>query len=281
MNKKGLKNIIGIILSLSIVVSLSACGKKNDDKSSNASAVKQETKLDRIKKAGKLVIGTSADYPPYEFHKMINGKDEIVGFDIMIANEIAKDLGVKLEVKDITFNGLLEALKGDKVDFVIAGMNPTPDRAKEVDFTNIYYKAVQAVMVRTEDKDKYKSLEDLKGKKVGVQMGTVQEELAKDQIIGAEVKSLGKITDLVLELKNKKVDALVVEFPVATSYADKNKDISVSGLKFKDDSQEKGSAIAVQKNSPEFVEALNKVLDKLIQNKSIEKFVTDATNMVE
>lgn len=281
MNKKGLKNIIGIILSLSIVVSLSACGKKNDEKSSNASAVKQETKLDRIKKAGKLVIGTSADYPPYEFHKMINGKDEIVGFDIMIANEIAKDLGVKLEVKDITFNGLLEALKGDKVDFVIAGMNPTPDRAKEVDFTNIYYKAVQAVMVRTEDKDKYKSLEDLKGKKVGVQMGTVQEELAKDQIIGAEVKSLGKITDLVLELKNKKVDALVVEFPVATSYADKNKDISVSGLKFKDDSQEKGSAIAVQKNSPEFVEALNKVLDKLIQNKSIEKFVTDATNMVE
>lgn len=281
MNKKGLKNIIGIILSLSIVVSLSACAKKNDEKSSNASAVKQETELDRIKKAGKLVIGTSADYPPYEFHKMINGKDEIVGFDIMIANEIAKDLGVKLEVKDITFNGLLEALKGDKVDFVIAGMNPTPERAKEVDFTNIYYKAVQAVMVRTEDKDKYKSLEDLKGKKVGVQMGTVQEELANDQIIGAEVKSLGKITDLVLELKNKKVDALVVEFPVATSYADKNKDISVSGLKFKDDSQEKGSAIAVQKNSPEFVEALNKVLDKLIQNKSIEKFVTDATNMVE
>lgn len=281
MNKKGLKKIIGIMLSLSLVISLSACAKKTEDKGNSGAAVKTETQVDKIKAAGKLVIGTSADYPPYEFHKMINGKDEIVGFDIMIANEIAKDLGVKLEIKDITFNGLLEALKQDKVDFVIAGMTPTEERAKEVDFTKVYYKAVQAIMVRTEDKDKYKSLEDLKGKKVGVQMATIQEELAKEQITGAEVKSLGKITDLVLELKNKKVDALVIELPVATSYADKNKDLTVSGLKFKDENQEKGNAIAVKKNSPEFVEALNKVLDKLAASKTVDKFVTEANEMVE
>jgi arginine/lysine/histidine transporter system substrate-binding protein len=281
MKNKVLKKIIGVVLTLSMVISLSACAKKSDEKSPNAPAGKVETKVDKIKKAGKLVIGTSADYPPYEFHKMVNGKDEIVGFDIAIANELAKELGVKLEVKDITFNGLLEALKADKIDLIIAGMNPTPERAKEVDFTKIYYKAVQGIMVRAEDKDKYKSLADLKGKKVGVQMGTVQEELGKAEITGAEIKSLGKITDLVLELKGKKVDALVVELPVATAYADKNKDIMVSGLKFKEDSQDKGSAIAVQKNSPELVEFLNKSLDKLMTSKTIEKFVAEANEMVE
>lgn len=281
MNKRGIKKIIGIILTLSIATSFAACAKKTEEKPANATAAKTETKLDKIKKAGKLVVGTSADYAPYEFHKVINGKDEIVGFDIMIANEIAKDLGVKLEVKDITFNGLLEALKGDKVDMVIAGMNPTAERAKEVDFTKVYYRADQSVLVRTEDKDKYKNFDDLKGKKVGVQLGSLQEDLAKKQILGSEIKSLGKITDLALELKNKKIDALVMETTVATSYADKNKDLSVSGLKFKTEDQGAGSAIAIQKNSPEFLEAVNKSLDKLIQNKTVDKFVTEAIEMVE
>lgn len=273
------KLVVGIILT-AVIGTLGGCGKKADDKLSNVSA-KEETKLDKIKKSGKLVIGTSADYPPYEFHKQINGKDEIVGFDIKIAEQIAKDLGVKLEVKDMAFNGLLASLNGDKVDMIIAGMNPTEERAKSVDFSKIYYRAVQAIMVRAEDKDKYKTLDSLKGKKVGVQISTVQEELAKKQISGAEVKSLGKITDLVLELKYKKVDAIVVELPVATSYADKNKDLAVSDMKFDAASQNKGAAVAIKKNSPEFVNAVNKTLDQLMNDKSIEKFVIEANNEVE
>jgi arginine/lysine/histidine transporter system substrate-binding protein len=281
MNKKIYNILLGFILIFSMMVTLTACAKKSEEKPAAGAGVQEDTKLDKIKKSGKLVIGTSADYPPYEFVKIVNGKEQIVGFDIMIAEEIAKDLGVKLEIKDITFKGLLEALKADKIDLIIAGMNPTEERAKEVDFSKVYYKAVQAVIVRTEDKDKLKSFEDLKGKKVGVQMATTQEEIAKAEIEGAEIKSLGKITDLVLELKNKKVDALVVELPVASAYADKNSDIMVSGMKFKDDNDEKGSAIAVQKNTKELLDAINSTLERLIKDNSIDKFVTKATELVD
>ena len=90
------------------------CGSnaKKESTSSNTSA------LEAIKSKGKLVIGTSADYPPYEFHKEVDGKDQIVGFDIEIAKQFAKDLGVELEIKDMAFDGLLVALQADKVDMV-------------------------------------------------------------------------------------------------------------------------------------------------------------------
>lgn len=280
--KKSILNKIGSVLIITLMVfSLSACGKKADNATGQTASAKGETNLDKIKKSGKLIVGTSADYPPYEFHKQVNGKDEIVGFDIEIANQLAKDLGVQLEVKDITFNGLLESLKAGKIDMIIAGMNPTAERAKEVDFSKIYYTSTQAVLVRTEDKDKYKSLSDLSGKKVGAQMTTTQEQIAKSQIKGADVKSLGKVTDLILELKNKKVDALVVESTVAQSYADKNSDLTVSSAHFSMETSQKGSAIAVKKNSPELVKELNKSIDKLIKDKSIDKFVIKANTMTE
>jgi arginine/lysine/histidine transporter system substrate-binding protein len=272
MSKKTItKGIITVIL---LTVSLSLMGWVNTSSKKTASS-----KLAQIKKAGVLVIGTSADYPPYEFHKVVNGKDEIVGFDISIAKNIAKDLGVKVEFKDMDFDGLLAALVTNKIDMVIAGMNPTPERKLKVDFSDIYYQAVQVVLVRTSDKSKYTSIDSFKGKKIGVQMGTTQEALAKDQMKGSDIKSLSKVTDLILELKNNKVDGIILELPVASSYASKNKDISVTGIKLKNEA--KGSAIAVKKNSTEFVKSINKTLSKLVKNKSIDKFVTEANNQVE
>jgi arginine/lysine/histidine transporter system substrate-binding protein len=266
MKKSILKKLVAAILTISMVVTLSACGKKSTD---------------TLVSKGTLTIGTTADYPPYEFHKEINGKDTIVGFDIMIAEEIAKDLGVKVEIKDMKFDGLLAALKTNSIDLVIAGMNPTADRAKEVNFSKVYYTAVQAVIVRTEDKDKLKSFADLSGKKVGVQKATTQEKIAQEQIKGAEIKSLGKITDLVLALKSKNVDALVVEFPVAEAYADKNADIVVSSMKFSEEASQKGSALAIAKGNEELLNSVNKTLDRLMKDDKISKFVADANAMAD
>jgi polar amino acid transport system substrate-binding protein len=266
MKKSILSKVAAVVLTTSMVLTLSACSKKS-----------AETLVTK----GTLTIGTSADYPPYEFHKEINGKDTIVGFDIMIAEEIAKDLGVKVELKDMKFEGLLAALQGKKIDMVIAGMNPTAERAKEVNFSKVYYTAVQAVMVRTEDKDKLKSFEDLGTKKVGVQKGTTQEKIAQEQIKGAEIKSLGKITDLVLALKSKNVDALVVELPVAEAYADKNVDIAVSGMKFSEEASQKGSAVAIAKENEPLLASVNKTLERLIKEDKISKFVAEANNMAD
>ncbi|TDT45650.1 ABC transporter substrate-binding protein [Fonticella tunisiensis] len=280
MFKKGKNKLVAVLIIMLVVLSFSGCAKNSANAgSSNNEAKNVESAVDKIKKSGKLVLGTSADYPPYEFHKEINGKDEIVGFDIEIAKEIAKDLGVELEIKDMKFDGLLAALQAGKIDLVIAGMTPTEERKKSVDFSNIYYKAEQAVIVRAEDKDKYKTTDDLKGKKIGVQKGTTQEQIAKDEIQNAQLKSLGKVTDLVLELQNKKVDALVVEHPVATSYVSKNAGMVISDVKFKD--QDKGSAVAIKKGSTDLVNAVNKTLERLNNEKLIDKFVIDANNMVE
>lgn len=272
--KKGCSKLAAGVLLITLTIGAAGCGASG---SSGKSAT--ESAVDRIKKAGKIVVGTSADYPPYEFHKQVNGKDTIVGFDIDIANEIAKDLGVKLEIKDMKFDGLLPALDTGNVDMVIAGMTPTPERQKNVDFSKIYYTAVQTVVVRANDKAALNSIDALKGKKVGVQKGSVQEGIAKDQMPNSEAKALSKISDEVLELKNNKVDALIVEKPVANAYAQKNADIIISDMKLKQD--ESGSAVAVKKGSSALTEAINKTLDRLLMDKSIDKMVTDETNAIQ
>lgn len=282
-----IKNKAIVLMLLSLILLISACGTKpaatteqtGGADSTSATEKQNESKLDKIKKAGKIVVGTSADYPPYEFHKEINKKDEIVGFDIEIAKEIAKDLGVELELKDMRFEGLLAALEAGNVDFVISGMTPTPERMKAVDFTKIYYTAVQKVVIRAEDKDKFTTVESLKGLKVGAQKGATQEKIVKEQMPGSEVKPLGKISDLMLELKNKKVDALVVELPVAEAYLSKNKDLVIADIQLA--TEDSGSAIALKKGSPDLVEAMNKTLDRLINDKSIDKFVAEANELVE
>ncbi|GIP37217.1 amino acid ABC transporter [Paenibacillus sp. J31TS4] len=254
-----------ILAVVALVGVLAGCGQKDT--------------LADVQKKGTLVLGTSADYPPYEFHKSINGKDEIVGFDIEIAKEVAKDLGVKLEIKDMKFDGLLASLKSGNVDIVMAGMTPDEERKKSVDFTKIYYTAEQGIVVRAEDADKFKTMEDLKGLKIGAQKGAVQEKIATEQIPNAQVKPLGKISDLMLELKNKKVDALVVELPVANSYVAKNKDLALSPAKPKDDVG--GSAIAANKGNAELIDKMNATIDRLEKDKTIDKLVTEAIELVE
>jgi arginine/lysine/histidine transporter system substrate-binding protein len=282
MNIK-LKKVMAISTIAFMTLGFVACGKKDAAASNTAQASQnkttEQTKVDKIKKAGQLIVGTSADYPPYEFHKSISGNDNIVGFDVEIAKEIAKDLGVKLVIKDMDFKGLLNALESGNIDMVLAGMTPTDERKQSVDFSNIYYTATQTLVVRTEDKDKIKSIQDLDGKGLGVQKGSIQEDIAKNQLPKAQPKALGKISDLALALKTKKVDAAIIESPVASSYVNANKDLIISDVKLK--TEDAGSAVAVKKGEQDFVDAINKTLDKLKSSKAIDKMVIDANSLVE
>ena len=279
MLKNTLKKIVGVSLMLTTIIAFTACGNKQNSSTDGSQDKSESAAMQKIKKNGKLVIGTSADYPPYEFHKSVNGKDEIVGFDVEIGKQIAKDLGVQLEIKDMKFDGLLAALDQGNVDIIVAGMNPTEERKKSVDFSNVYYTAVQSVILRTSDKDKIKSIDDLKGKKVAVQKGATQEEIAKNQLPNSQAVALPKISDLILSLKNNRADAVIVELPVATSNVNSNKDLFISDIKVKNEVE--GSAVAVKKGSTDLVQAINKTIDRLTKDKSIDKYVTDATNSVE
>jgi ABC-type amino acid transport/signal transduction systems, periplasmic component/domain len=134
----------------------------------NTQASATDPTLTAIKKRGYMVLGVSADYPPYEFHKTINGQDKIVGFDISLARQVAKDIGVELRIKEMGFDSLLGSLKTGKVDMIVSAMTPTPEREKEVAFSKSYLTVAQKVVVRKGEENKYRSVMDFKGQKVGV-----------------------------------------------------------------------------------------------------------------
>ncbi|MDM5277252.1 ABC transporter substrate-binding protein/permease [Paenibacillus silvae] len=220
----------------------------------------------------KLVLGTSADFAPYEFHKVINGKDEIVGFDIAIAKEIAKDLGAELVIEDMGFDGLLPALQSGRVDLVISGMTPTDERKKSIDFSEPYYKSKQVIMVRNVDKDKYPDMKALENAKIGVQKGSIQETIGQ-KIPGAKLTSLDKISDIVLQLQTKRVDAAIVEDTVAAGYLD-----DMIGLApAVPDEEQVEAAIGIRKGNTELLTAVNQTLERLKSENKINKMVTDAS----
>lgn len=264
------KKIVAVATVAVLAISIVGCGSPSSDSVN-------KTELDKIKESGKLVIGTTADYPPYEFHATINGKDEIKGFDISIAQALADDLGVKLEIKDMDFDGLLVALQGGKVDMVFAGMTPTDERKQNVDFSDIYFTADQRFILRSGEEGSVKSLDDLKGKKIGVQKGSIQEGIAKENFDEANIKSLPKVTDLVLDLKNNKVDALLVEDGVAKINCDKNEGIVMSDFIVKD--KDGGSAIALKKGATELQTQANNTINKLKAEGKITEFISNANDL--
>lgn len=272
MKKNLLKNIAVLTLIGSLCLGLAACGKKAD-------AANSESQIDKIKKAGKLVVGTSADYPPYEFHATRNGEDKIVGFEMSIANEVAKDLGVKLEINDMDFDGVLNAIPAGKVDMGIASINPTDERRKNMDFSDIYFKAPQTVIIREADKDKYTTVESLYGKEIGAQKGTIQYQIAESQITGAKLKGLGKVTDLVLALQSGKVEGIVVESVVAEAYVKNNEGLAVVPFELQDLS-DGGCAVAIKKGNSDLTEQVNKTIKRLVDDGSINKFIDEAKKIM-
>ena len=161
------------------------------------------TVMKKIKKSGKLVVGMSADYPPLEFTKNVNGKNKFVGVDVELAKQIAKDLGVKLEIKNMDFDSLLVALETGKIDVIISGMTPTAERKKSIDFSKIYYaeKSDYFVINKT-NKAKYTSTASFKGKTVGAQTGSLQYTFLKKNAAksGIKFKGLAKISNLLMAL---------------------------------------------------------------------------------
>ncbi|HSH34620.1 transporter substrate-binding domain-containing protein [Schnuerera sp.] len=268
--KKNISLFLVIIIVLSSLIV--ACGMENEANLEGEDLEVETYSLEGIKNKGKLVMGTSADYPPFEFHTMIDGKDEIVGFDIEIAKYIADELGVELEIKDMDFDKLLGGLSTGMLDIVIAGMNPDPER--EANFTDIYYEANLSVLVAKENKSNITSVEDLEGKNIGVQIGTTQEDIAQTKIKDADVKSLSTNPDIVMNLKTKKIDCALMEAPVAESFAKANDDIMVvEDLTI--DSGTGGVAIAVKEDNDELTEKLNEILAKAKSEGLLEKWLVE------
>ncbi|MGX6977701.1 ABC transporter substrate-binding protein/permease [Vagococcus elongatus] len=224
-------------------------------------AEEEDPVYDKVMESGELVIGLSAGYAPYEFHATVDGKDTIVGFDISIANKIADDLGVKLKITEMNFDSLLGALKTGKIDAIISGMSPTPERLQEVNFSDSYMEVEQKVIIRKENAEKFLTVNDFDGAKVGVQKQSTQEALAKKELLGSQLVSLPKGADVVLNLQNKKVDAAVLESVVAEAYASQDKNLFVTDVAFEDGKKE--TAIAISKSAPVLEAKINESIQEI------------------
>ncbi|GAP02269.1 amino acid ABC transporter periplasmic protein [Fructobacillus pseudoficulneus] len=233
---------------------------------SSVTAAETDPALERIQKKGTLTVGLSADYAPYEFHSQINGKDQIVGFDVSLAKAVAKKLGVKLEIQDMGFDALLGALKTGKIDMIASGFSDTPERESQVDFSHVYLRSPQTMLVLKTNESKYRSgdLSAFSGQKIGAQTQTIQEDAAKS-IPGAMVVSLQKYPNLISQLSQGVVAGVVAEKTIAQAYADQNSKFAVVTPKFSSNSTGT-SSIAVSKNSPALVAQINSVIDKVTTN---------------
>ncbi|WP_415586793.1 ABC transporter substrate-binding protein/permease [Liquorilactobacillus mali] len=227
--------------------------------------------LQKIKDKGTLVVGTSADYPPYEFTVKQSGKTTYVGLDIEIAKKFAKDLGVKLEIKNMNFDSLLVALETHKVDAVISGMNPTPERQKSVDFSNVYYRGKQYMLINKKDAALYKNIHSFKNKTIGAQAGSLQYDLVKKQMKNNQIKGLAKLNDLVIALESGKVNAVAMEEATAKAFAQNNTSLKVINPEFNVDSSQTGSAMAFPKGATSLVQAANKTIAQIKKKNLINK----------
>ncbi len=218
-----------------------------------------------------LVMATSADYPPYEFYETAGGEGEPIGFDIDIAKYITEQLGYELEIQDMDFNGIIPALQAGRVDFAMAGMTPTEERKESVDFSDVYYDAKNTIVANADAG--FETYEDLAGKTVGVQLGSIQENEAKEQaetIEGMTIEPRNRVSELVQEIKAGRLDAAIVEDTVAKGYIANNPDLTFVTLESDDAS---GSAIAFPKDSSLLAE-FEPVLAEMQESGELETLVT-------
>ncbi|ANK60558.1 ABC transporter substrate-binding protein/permease [Loigolactobacillus backii] len=227
--------------------------------------------LARIQRKGTLVMGNSPNYPPYEFQVNKNGKEKIVGMDIEIGKKIAHDLGVKLVIKKMSFDSLLVALETGKVDMILSGMSPTPERRKNVDFSNVYYSGGQDILINKADKGLYHNKDSFRSKKIGAETGTLQYDQAKKQMPGIKVVGMDNASDLILALKTHKVDGVAKDEASATAYAKNDPDLIALKGHFKTSKAEAGNAIALPKGSTSLRLAINKSLNTIKQKNLIQK----------
>ncbi len=213
---------------------------------------------DNIEKP-KYTVAFEATFAPLEFRDEKTG--EFTGFDIELIKAIGKVEGFDVELKDMGFDGIVSSVKTGNIDIGASGLTIREDRLESVDFSIPYYQAGLGIVVRANE-DKIKSFEDLKGKKIAVQIGTTGADYAKT-IKGAKVTDFDQVTDALMEVKNGGADALVNDNPVNQYYVSKSKkDYKIVG----DILESEYYGIAVKKGNTELLEKINNGLKKLKEN---------------
>ncbi|MBU5332665.1 ABC transporter substrate-binding protein [Anaerocolumna aminovalerica] len=269
-----MKKILSIIFIMVMAISLVACGTKKDGtngKGKDTTAEKENTEGNTSTGTKeKLIVGTEPGFAPYEYME----GDKVVGIDMDIAKAIADAMGKELEIKTMDFDGALLAVQQGKVDFVAAGVSVDEDRLKVMDFSVDYVNSTE-VVVTLKDNSKVASVDDLNDKVIGVQQGNIADIYVSnpENITAKEVKRYKKFAQASEDLKNGKIDCIVMDLYPAEELAAANDNLVIlDGVLFEDK-----YAIAVKKGNQELLDQINEVINQLIEDGKIEEFTANHT----
>lgn len=259
---KKYQRIMGILTVLIVAVLLVAgCGQSTAPANSAS-----QSRIDQIKKNGKLVLATG-DYRPFEYHDEKTNK--VVGYDIDLAEAIAKKIGVPLEVKEMQFTSLIPTIQNGQADLVIAAMYITDQRKEVVDFADPYMDTGMVLVVKAGD-TAIKSVKDLDGKVVGVKTGATSEKVAQDlkaQGANITIKSYKETVDYLLDMENGRLDASINDLLNQLEYNKTHPNVKIVGDPF----TKASLGIAVKKGDKELTDLVNTVLKEMKQNGEADK----------
>ncbi len=250
-----MKQFWTVLMCAAMTLSMAACG------SDSASA----------KNDDKIYVGTEAGFAPYEY---MSG-DQVVGVDMDIAQAIADALGKELVIKNMDFDGALNAVQQGQVDFVAAGVSVDEERQKVMDFSHNYVDSSDVVIVNA-SADTVKTNEDIADKIVGVQQGNIADIWMTNNYPDAQVKRYTKFVQAAEDLKNNKIDAIVMDLYPAQELVATNPELKILDEEnpvFVDQ-----YAIAVKKGNQELLDQINEVIDQLIADGKIEEFTAKHAN---
>lgn len=246
---KDFKKIMALLLAVMFVFSLAACGEKKSD----------STTVEK----GKLTMATNASFPPYEY---VEGKD-VVGIDAEIAKLIADKLDLELVIEDVEFDSIIPGVQSGKYDIGMAGMTVTEERLEAVNFSDSYAKGVQVVIV-AENSD-IASVDDLAGKKIGVQQATTGDIYATDDFGEDNIVRYPNGNLAVEGLKTNKVDCVIIDNEPAKAYVKANEGLKILETSYADEDY----AIAFNKKNTDLQKKVNDALKELIEDGSVQKII--------
>lgn len=246
---KNFTKIISILMALALVFVCAACGTANTSSDANSK---------------KLVMGTNASFPPYEF---VDDNNKIVGIDAEIAAAVAEKLGYELEIKDMEFDSLITAVQSGAIDFALAGMTVTDERKESVDFSDTYATGVQVIIVG--EKSAITSVDDLSGKTIGVQAGTTGDIYCTDEFGQDMVKQYKNGAEAIAALKNGQVECVVIDNEPAKNYVKANQGLKILETEYAVEDY----AAAISKENTKLKDDFNKALSELKADGKIDAII--------
>lgn len=240
-------------MALALVFACAACGNANTASETDASAEK------------KLVMGTNASFPPYEF---VDDNNNIVGIDAEIAKAVAEKMGYTLEIKDMEFDSLITAVQAGAIDFALAGMTVTDERKESVNFSDTYATGIQVIIVPEDSK--ITTVDDLSGKMIGVQAGTTGDIYCTDDFGQDKVKQYKNGAEAIAALKNGQVECVVIDNEPAKNYVKANEGLKILETEYAVEDY----AAAISKENTELLENFNKALAELKDEGKVDEIIT-------